>query len=82
MFGLGSVRPLEVPDRGRRNGRNEKAPETFGRMDEGAADSLVNRASCGVNERDRGMRATFGLTFSMPPSRQPTCIQFDDGGLF
>ena len=79
-FGFGSGRPLEVLDLGRRNERNEKAPETFGTMDEGAEDSLVNRASCGVNERDRGTRATLGLTFSMPPNRQPTCIQLGDGG--
>ena len=74
-FSFGKVKPLKVAGLGRRNDGDEKALDSFRAMDEGAEDSLMDWASCGVNERDRGIRVTFGLTFSMPPNRQPTCIQ-------
>lgn len=48
-------------------------------MDEGAEDSLVTGASHRVNERDRGIWVTLGLTYSMPPQCRPTCIQLGDG---
>lgn len=77
-FGLAVGSALKIEGLGRKNDGDEKASEPFGAMDDWAENSLVNRVSCGVNKRERGIRVTIGLTFNMPPNRTPTCIQLSD----